>query len=48
MNHGTKVIYYLKMDQSESFVKRHLEVLAKWHLDLIGFPFELYVEKFMK
>merc|ERR1712006_75178 len=42
---GTKVICYLKEDQSEFVEERRLKDLVKKHSEFIGFPIELYVEK---
>merc|ERR1712193_16373 len=42
---GTKVICYLKEDQSEFLEERRLKDLVKKHSECIGFPIELYVEK---
>merc|ERR1712194_760358 len=42
---GTKVICYLKEDQSEFLEERRLKDLVKKHSESIGFPIELYVEK---
>merc|ERR1712038_572037 len=42
---GTKVICYLKEDQSEFLEGRRLKDLVKKHSEFIGFPIELYVEK---
>merc|ERR1711910_164242 len=42
---GTKVICYLKKDQSEFVEERRLKDLVKKHSEFIGFPIELYVEK---
>merc|ERR1712010_339451 len=42
---GTKVICYLKDDQSEFLEERRLKDLVKKHSEFIGFPIELYVEK---
>ena len=42
---GTKVICYLKEDQSEFLKQRRLKDLVKKHHELIGSPIELYVEK---
>merc|ERR1712084_112895 len=42
---GTKVICYLKEDQSEFLEERRLKDLVKTHSEFIGFPIELYVEK---
>merc|ERR1712087_1018400 len=42
---GTKVICYLKEDQSEFLEERSLKDLVKKHSEFIGFPIELYVEK---
>merc|ERR1712070_1180951 len=42
---GTKVICYLKEDQSEFLEERRLKDLVKKHSEFIGFPIELYVEK---
>merc|ERR1712151_855659 len=42
---GTKIICYLKEDQSEFLEERRLEDLVKKHSEFIGFPIELYVEK---
>merc|ERR1712154_489061 len=41
---GTKVICYLKEDQSEFLEERRLKDLVKKHSEFIGFPIELYVE----
>merc|ERR1719436_426525 len=41
---GTKVICYLKEDQSEFLEERRLQDLVKKHSEFIGFPIELYVE----
>merc|ERR1712134_127505 len=42
---GTKIICYLKEDQSEFLEERRLKDLVKKHSEFIGFPLELYVEK---
>merc|ERR1711953_511683 len=42
---ATKVICYLKEDQSEFLEERRLKDLVKKHSEFIGFPIELYVEK---
>ncbi len=42
---GTKVICYLKADQSEFLEERRLKDLVQKHSGFIGFPIELYVEK---
>merc|ERR1712150_112073 len=42
---GTKVICYLKEDQSEFLEERRLKDLVKKHSEFIVFPIELYVEK---
>merc|ERR1712151_1296870 len=42
---GTKVICYLKEDQSEFLEERRLKDLVKKHSEFTGFPIELYVEK---
>merc|ERR1712194_899311 len=42
---GTKIICYLKEDQSEFLGERRLKDLVKKHSEFIGFPIELYVEK---
>merc|ERR1740129_2091940 len=42
---GTKVICYLKEDQSEFLEEHRLKDLVKKHSEFIGFPIELYVEK---
>merc|ERR1711896_24456 len=42
---GTKVICYLKEDQSEFLEERRLKDLVKKHSEFIGFPIELYCEK---
>merc|ERR1711943_12557 len=42
---GTKVICYLKEDQSEFLEERRPKDLVKKHSEFIGFPIELYVEK---
>merc|ERR1712194_267557 len=42
---GTKIICYLKEDQSEFLEKRRLKDLVKKNSEFIGFPIELYVEK---
>ena len=45
MKRGTKIICYLKEDQSEFLEERRLKDLVKKHSEFIGFPIELYVEK---
>eukprot|EP00415_Alexandrium_ostenfeldii_P002416 UN2416 len=45
MKRGTKVICFLKEDQSEFLEERRLKDLLKKHSDCIGFPIKLYVEK---
>merc|ERR1712060_611425 len=45
MGRGTKIICYLKEDQSEFLEERRLKDLVKKHSEFIGFPLELYVEK---
>ena len=40
---GTKVICYLKENQSEFLEERRLKDLVKKHSEFIGFPMELYV-----
>merc|ERR1712088_791392 len=42
---GTKIICYLKEDQSEFLEERRLKDLVKKHSEFIGFPIELYEEK---
>jgi HSP90 family molecular chaperone len=42
---GTKIICYLKEDQSEFLEERRLKDLVKKHSEFIGFPIELYVDK---
>merc|ERR1711869_126587 len=42
---GTKIICYLKEDQSEFLEERRLKDLVKKHSEFTGFPIELYVEK---
>merc|ERR1711997_809759 len=42
---GTKIMGYLKEDQSEFLEERRLKDLVKKHSEFIGFPIELYVEK---
>merc|ERR1711998_737158 len=42
---GTKIICYLKEDQSEFLEERRLKDLVKKHSEFIGFPIELYCEK---
>merc|ERR1712224_337978 len=42
---GTKVICYLKEDQSGFLEERRLKDLVKKHSEFIGFPIELYVEE---
>merc|ERR1719472_736619 len=42
---GTKIICYLKEDQSEFLEERRPKDLVKKHSEFIGFPIELYVEK---
>merc|ERR1712176_1421128 len=42
---GTKVICYLKEDQSEFLEERRLKDLVKRHSEFIGFTIELQVEK---
>merc|ERR1712194_217881 len=41
----TKIICYLKEDQSEFLEERRVKDLVKKHSEFIGFPIELYVEK---
>merc|ERR1719326_543132 len=48
LKRGTKVICYLKEDQSEFLEERRLKDLVKKHSEFIGFPIELYVEKSME
>merc|ERR1712032_1273617 len=45
IDRGTKIICYLKEDQSEFLEERRLKDLVKKHSEFIGFPIELYVEK---
>merc|ERR1712113_927555 len=45
IDRGTKIICYLKEDQSEFLEERRLKDLVKKHSKFIGFPIELYVEK---
>jgi len=42
---GTKIICFLKEDQTEFIEERRLKDLVKKHSEFIGFPIELYVEK---
>merc|ERR1719506_1965990 len=42
---GTKIVCYLKENQSEFLEERRLKDLVKKHSEFIGFPIELYVEK---
>merc|ERR1712076_82009 len=42
---GTKIICYLKEDQSEFLEERRLKDLVKKHSEFIGFTIDLYVEK---
>merc|ERR1719473_2176072 len=42
---GTKILCFLKEDQSEFLEERRLKDLVKKHSEFIGFPIELYVEK---
>merc|ERR1719405_272820 len=42
---GTKIICYLKEDQSEFLEERRVKDLIKQHSEFIGFPIELYCEK---
>jgi molecular chaperone HtpG len=42
---GTKIICFLKEDQTEFLEERRLKDLVKKHSEFIGFPIELYVEK---
>ena len=42
---GTKIIRFLRVDQSEFVEEHRLKDLAKKHSEFIGFPNELYVEK---
>ena len=42
---GTKIICYLKEDQTEFLEERKLKDLVKKHSEFIGFPISLYVEK---
>merc|ERR1712113_1292770 len=48
IDRGTKIICYLKEDQSEFLEERRLKDLVKKHSKFIGFPIELYVEKSKK
>ena len=45
MSRGTKIIWYLKEDQSEFLEERRLKDVVKKHSEFIGFPIELYAEK---
>jgi len=45
LKRGTKLICYLKEDQTEFLEERRLKDLVKKHSEFIGFPIELYVEK---
>merc|ERR1711872_832715 len=45
LKRGTKIICYLKEDQTEFLEERRLKDLVKKHSEFIGFPIELYVEK---
>merc|ERR1712134_48413 len=45
---GTKIICYLKEDQSEFLEERRVKDLIKKHSEFIGFPIELYCEKSKK
>merc|ERR1712194_58214 len=45
LKRGTKIICYLKKDQSEFLEERRVKDLAEKHSEFIGFPIELYVEK---
>jgi len=42
---GTKIICYIKEDQTEYLEERRLKDLVKKHSEFIGFPIELYVEE---
>ena len=42
---GTKIICYLKEDESEFTEERRLKDFVQKHSEFIGFPIELYVEK---
>lgn len=42
---GTKIVCYLKEDQTEFLEERRLKDLVKKHSEFIGFPISLYVEK---
>jgi len=42
---GTKIVCFLKEDQTEFLEERRLKDLVKKHSEFIGFPIELYVEK---
>merc|ERR1712017_9204 len=42
---GTKIICYLKEDQSEFLEERRVKDLVKKHSEFIGYPIELYTEK---
>ena len=42
---GTKIICYLKQDQTEFLEDCRLKDLEKKHSEFISFPIELYVEK---
>ena len=42
---GTKIVLYMKEDQTEFLEERRIKDLVKKHSEFIGFPIELYVEK---
>ena len=42
---GTKIVCFLKEDQTEFLEERRLKDLVKKHSEFIGFPISLYVEK---
>lgn len=45
LTRGTKIILYMKEDQTEFLEERRCKDLVKKHSEFIGFPIELYVEK---
>jgi len=42
---GTKIVLFLKEDQTEFLEEKKVKDLVKKHSEFIGFPIELYVEK---
>ena len=45
MGRGTKIILYLKEDQTEYIEERRIKDIVKKHSQFIGYPIKLLVEK---